>query len=94
MPYKLPEKGNEYARAWRRKNPERVAAINENRGHGNLTPRESEVLLLLCSGMTGKQAAHAMGVSVSTIGLHSHHIIKKAGARKMVQAALYFMGPA
>ena len=42
-----------------------------------LTPREGEVLQLLCEGHSGKAIAHDLGVTTRTIDTYRHNIMKK-----------------
>lgn len=54
-----------------------------------LTERESEVLKLLEEGYSNKQIATALGVSLSTVKNHVHHILVKLGVpRRGLAAAL------
>lgn len=46
-------------------------------GAPELTPRETEVLVLLARGGTTKEIAHQLGVSVKTIESHRQHIMEK-----------------
>lgn len=45
-----------------------------------LTPRESEVLPLVVSGMLNKQAAAALGISEVTLQIHRSNIMRKMAA--------------
>jgi DNA-binding NarL/FixJ family response regulator len=42
-----------------------------------LSAREREVLRLLASGMSTKQTAHELSISVRTVETHRHHIMEK-----------------
>lgn len=44
-----------------------------------LSPREREVLLCLCSGLRPAEVAAALGLSLSTVRTHLHHLRRKAG---------------
>lgn len=60
-----------------------------------LTPRESEVLGLLCTGLTAKRAARQLGLSNRTVEAHVRNARAKLGARTAYQAvALYVAGSA
>ncbi|MBM3933705.1 MAG: helix-turn-helix transcriptional regulator [SAR202 cluster bacterium] len=50
-------------------------------GHENLTPREQEVLGLLRQGLTGRQVALHLGISLLTAETHVKHIKAKLGLR-------------
>jgi HD-GYP domain-containing protein (c-di-GMP phosphodiesterase class II) len=56
-----------------------------------LTAREVEVLVLLSRGMTRKQIAQELTISVKTVGNHEEHIYSKLGVRSRGAAALYAM---
>lgn len=47
-----------------------------------LTRRESEVVLLVGTGMSNREIAQQLGLSVGTVKLHVHHIFRKTGARR------------
>ncbi len=79
---------------------ESVQAVLSAAGHrvrrqaGNpsgLTPREVEVLVLLARGMTRKQIAKELTISVKTVGNHEEHIYAKLGVRSRGAAALFAM---
>jgi DNA-binding NarL/FixJ family response regulator len=46
-----------------------------------LTRREREVALLLGTGLSNKEIARQLGLSVGTVNLHVHRILLKTGAR-------------
>jgi DNA-binding NarL/FixJ family response regulator len=46
-----------------------------------LTRREREVFLLVSTGMSNKEIARQLGLSVGTVKLHVHSIFQKSGAR-------------
>ena len=45
-----------------------------------LTPRERELLPLLVSGMTNKQIAVELGISINTVENHRNNLMQKTGA--------------
>jgi DNA-binding NarL/FixJ family response regulator len=47
-----------------------------------LTRRESEIVLLVGSGISNKEIAEQLGLSVGTIKIHMHSIFQKTGARR------------
>ncbi|MEW6272911.1 MAG: response regulator [Thermodesulfobacteriota bacterium] len=61
-----------YAGRARRKDVQRRLAT--------LTPRERQVLQLVCEGKTSKEIAQALGASVNTIQNHRARIMRKMGA--------------
>jgi HD-GYP domain-containing protein (c-di-GMP phosphodiesterase class II)/DNA-binding CsgD family transcriptional regulator len=54
-----------------------------------LTDRELEVLGLLARGLTNKEIASALDISVKTAGHHIEHIFEKAGVTTRAAAALF-----
>ncbi len=55
--------------------------------HG-LTPREREVLALLCHGLSNKRIADELGLSQKTVKAHVGHIFGKLDVTDRTQAAL------
>ena len=53
-----------------------------------LTSRERAVLSLLASGMPNKVIARRLGMSLSTVKAHAHHIIRKLRVGNRTEAAL------
>ena len=72
-----------------------LAVSGERRRHGhaptpaNLTPREIEVLALLCQGQNTMQIASALVISRKTVRNHVEHIYLKIGASNRVGATLF-----
>ena len=56
-----------------------------------LTEREVDVLGLLARGLSNREMAAALGVSVKTVGAHVEHIYDKAGVRSRAAATLFAM---
>jgi two-component system, NarL family, response regulator DevR len=54
-----------------------------------LTPREREILGALGDGLSDKQIAECLGVSVGTVGNHFMNIFKKLGVHSRLQALLF-----
>lgn len=52
-----------------------------------LTPREYEVLRLLCAGRTNAEIARILAISSRTAGVHVSHILGKLGAARRTEAA-------
>jgi DNA-binding CsgD family transcriptional regulator len=52
-----------------------------------LTPREAEVLALVARGLTNREIADALVISVKTAGVHVSHILRKLNAPNRVEAA-------
>ena len=51
----------------------------------SLTPRETEVLGLMCDGYSARHAAERLGISESTVVSHVSHIYRKAGVSSRQQ---------
>jgi two-component system response regulator NreC len=51
----------------------------------NLTPRELEVLRLICGGYSTNAVAAKLGVSIKTAACHRHRIMGKACVSNSVQ---------
>jgi two-component system nitrate/nitrite response regulator NarL len=56
--------------------------------HKELTAREREVLGCLVEGMSNKQIARALGISVRTVTVHVSNLLRKTGAASRTEAAL------
>ncbi|MEV4642211.1 helix-turn-helix transcriptional regulator [Actinoplanes sp. NPDC049548] len=54
-----------------------------------LTAREREVLGCLAEGMSNKQIAAALGISVRTVTVHVSNLLRKTGAVSRTEAALW-----
>jgi two-component system nitrate/nitrite response regulator NarL len=53
-----------------------------------LTPRESEILVLLAEGLSNKAIARNLGISDGTVKLHVKAILRKLGVHSRVEAAV------
>jgi DNA-binding CsgD family transcriptional regulator/tetratricopeptide (TPR) repeat protein len=52
-----------------------------------LTPREAEVLALVARGLTNREIAEELVISVKTAGVHVSHILRKLDASNRLEAA-------
>jgi DNA-binding NarL/FixJ family response regulator len=89
------------AAVWRRTdgNPYRVTELLAVEGANgpqallrppiDLTVREREVLGCLAEGMSNKQIARALGISVRTVTVHVSNLLRKTGAASRTEAALW-----
>jgi DNA-binding NarL/FixJ family response regulator len=69
---------------------ELICAIDSGETHTtmtHLTPRESEVLTHIRCGLTNREIAGRLGVSISTVNKHVENILDKLPARNRAQAA-------
>lgn len=56
-----------------------------------LTPRETEVLRLIATGMTNQQIGKVLGISDNTVRNHASSILSKLDVLNRTEAALYAM---
>ncbi len=52
----------------------------------SLSPREREMLALITEGLTAKEIADRLGVSIHTTDTHTRHLFKKLGVRSRAAA--------
>ena len=73
--------------AGKRRVPAEVAAVlAEHLGEESLTPRELEVLQLICDGHKNKQIADRLTISENTVNFHIKNIVGKLGANDRTHA--------
>jgi DNA-binding NarL/FixJ family response regulator len=60
------------------------------RRHG-LTPRELEVLQLICDGMSNKEIATRLDLSANTVSVHRTNIMNTLGVHKAAELVVYAM---
>jgi DNA-binding NarL/FixJ family response regulator len=58
-------------------------------GSAELTGREIEVLSCLAAGMSNKQVARSLGISVRTVAVHVSNLLRKTGSASRTEAALW-----
>ena len=58
--------------------------------HARLTPREQGILTLINEGLSNKDIAKRLGIELSTVKNHVHHILEKTHALRRAQAAASF----
>jgi DNA-binding NarL/FixJ family response regulator len=63
-------------------------ALKGEREHG-LSPRELEVLRLICDGLSNRTIATKLGLSVNTIAVHRANIMKTLGVHKTAELVMY-----
>lgn len=59
--------------------PQRHQQRSDLQGQYQLTERELDVLELLLRGTTNKDIAHSLGLGLSTVKTHLHHLFSKTG---------------
>jgi DNA-binding NarL/FixJ family response regulator len=63
-------------------------SLKGERTHG-LTRRELEVLQLICSGMSNKEIAEKLELSVNTVAVHRANIMNALGLHKTAELVVY-----
>ncbi len=68
--------------------PEAMHALLERPSAGSvqLTERERQIMALLAKGLTNRQIAGRLDVSLSTVNFHVHNILDKLGAKTRTEA--------
>jgi DNA-binding NarL/FixJ family response regulator len=66
----------------------RPPSLKGERTHG-LTPRELEVLQLICSGLSNKEIAEKLALSVNTVAVHRANIMNALGLHKTAELVVY-----
>ena len=66
----------------------RPAVLPGERGR-RLTPRELEVLQLICNGLSNKEIAVKLEVSVNTVAVHRANIMNALGVHKTAELVVY-----
>ncbi|MCZ6817750.1 MAG: response regulator [Planctomycetota bacterium] len=58
---------------------------------GQLTPREREIMAQLAEGKSVKEIAAGLSISPKTVQVHRSHIVRKTGARSIVELTHLFL---
>ncbi|MFI7604688.1 LuxR C-terminal-related transcriptional regulator [Micromonospora sp. NPDC049366] len=66
-----------------------AAARPASVAEAELTAREVEILDCLVAGMSNKQAAKALGISVRTVTVHVSNLLRKTGSASRTEVALW-----
>jgi len=67
-----------------------LGSDNCSKGIFELTDREREILKLLHQGFYSREIAVAFGISIKTVEVHRHNILKKLGVKNTVSAVAHF----
>jgi len=62
-------------------------AVTAEQGFPSLTAREAEVLRMISDGLTDRETADALRISVRTVETHVSNLLHKLGARNRAEAA-------
>lgn len=65
-----------------------VVGFLNRRNLPRLTPREYEIVALICRGMKNKQIADALSITIGTVKVHLMHIFEKTGVKDRFELAL------
>ena len=67
---------------------ESATSLKGERGHG-LTARELEVLQLICEGLSNRDIASKLDLSVNTVAVHRANIMNTLGVHKTAELVVY-----
>jgi PAS domain S-box-containing protein len=68
------------------------AAISDDRPVVSLTPRERDVAILTCRGLSAKEIGAELNLSYRTIETHRAHLLQKFGAKKLPELVAKLTG--
>jgi DNA-binding NarL/FixJ family response regulator len=66
-----------------------IVAVPEKGEKNRLTPREMEVLQLICKGLSNKEVAAQLNVSANTVAVHRASIMNTCGVHKTAELVMY-----
>ena len=68
--------------------PQRIPAESRDTRPLHLTPREREVLALLCHGYSNKLISRELGISAGTVKIHVGKVLAELGVASRLQAVV------
>jgi DNA-binding NarL/FixJ family response regulator len=68
---------------------EQVAQFLQRKDASRLTPREKEVVRLICRGLRNKQIAENLHITAGTVKVHLMHIFEKTGLKDRLALAVH-----
>jgi DNA-binding NarL/FixJ family response regulator len=68
---------------------EQVADFLQRKDASRLTPREKEVVRLICRGLRNKQIAENLHITAGTVKVHLMHIFEKTGLKDRLALAVH-----
>ena len=77
------------ARGERYLDPETEALLQTHQEAPEITPREREIILLIAEGLSSKEIAQRLEISVRTVETHRQHIMRKLNVRNVVGIVRY-----
>lgn len=66
-----------------------VVSVTDRRGQPRLTPREKEIVRLVCAGMKNKEIAGSLSITAGTVKVHLMHIFEKTGVKDRFELAVH-----
>ena len=66
-----------------------VVSVHDRRGQPRLTPREKEIVRLVCAGMKNKEIAGSLSITAGTVKVHLMHIFEKTGVKDRFELAVH-----
>lgn len=69
--------------------PAIVRGPSTGEDRARLTPRELEVLQLICDGLSNKEIATQLGLSANTVAVHRARIMNALGVHKTAELVMY-----
>jgi DNA-binding NarL/FixJ family response regulator len=76
-PYFTPQIGEIYYTGYMESNPNAPVGANGEIPLARLTPREKEVVKMLCEGLSNKEVASSVGISTRTVESHRNNVMRK-----------------
>lgn len=64
-----------------------AVAVVQRRGVPKLTPREREIVRLICHGLKNKEIAGSLGITPGTVKVHLMHVFEKTGVKDRFELA-------
>ena len=68
---------------------EQVAEFLQRKDASRLTPREKEVVRLICRGLRNRQIAENLHITPGTVKVHLMHIFEKTGLKDRLALAVH-----
>jgi len=68
---------------------DQIASFLQRKDASRLTPREKEVVRLICRGLRNKQIAENLHITAGTVKVHLMHIFEKTGLKDRLALAVH-----
>jgi DNA-binding NarL/FixJ family response regulator len=66
-----------------------VVGVMDRRAQPRLTPRERDIVRLICAGMKNKEIADNLSITAGTVKVHLMHIFEKTGVKDRFELAVH-----